>query len=173
MDLSGSWEYIERIARSRLAHNKTPRHVSDYGDEIEVLGAAGEIVARRFLGLSETLHDGFDNGTDFVYAGKSVDVKATVLTPKIGWRFLQWPHWKPVKAEIVILTAVDMASMQGTVLGWVTGDEVKAAPINQTRQTPCHEIPVKSLHPGWELVQLWRQIEQQERRYSSVGYAGT
>ena len=43
MDLSGSWLYIERIARSRLAHNKSRYHVSEYGDGIETLGVAGEL----------------------------------------------------------------------------------------------------------------------------------
>ena len=64
MDLSGSWPYIESTARDRLSHNKTRRHVSDYGEGIEVIGVAGEIVVRRFLGLCEEVHDGFDNGVD-------------------------------------------------------------------------------------------------------------
>ena len=172
MDLSGSWEYIESIARSRLAHNKTSHHVSDYGDEIEVLGAAGEICARRFLGLPEALHDEFDDGVDFAYAGRSVDVKATVLTPRIGYRFLQWPTWKPVKAEIIVLTAVDVKNRYGTVIGWVYGQEILAAPINRNRPSPCHEIAVKNLHPAWELVQMRRQFEQADprSRHSSVDY---
>ncbi len=175
MDLSGSWEYIERIARSRLAHNKTSHHVDEYGDEIEVLGVAGEIIARRFLGLPETLHDRFDHGVDFVYAGRTVDVKATVLTPKVGYRFLQWPHWKKVKGEIVILTAVDLEEKYGTVIGWAFGKEIQAAPVNKSRPTPCHEIRVTDLHPAWELVQIRRQFEQADpkSRHTSAGYART
>ena len=175
MDLSGSWEYIERIARSRLAHNKTSHHVSDYGDEIEVLGVAGEMIARRFLGLPETLHNEFDHGVDFVYAGKTVDVKATVLTPKIGYRFLQWPQWKMIKAEITILTALDLVNKYGTVIGWAYREDILAAPINKSRPTPCHEIAVKDLHPMWELLQMRRQLEQADprSRHTSVGYART
>ena len=64
MDLSGSWDYIREIARSRLAHNKTSHHVSEFGEGIELIGVAGEIVARRFLGLPETIHQRFDGGVD-------------------------------------------------------------------------------------------------------------
>ena len=172
MDLSGSWEYIEGIARSRLAHNKTSHHVSDYGDEIEVLGAAGEICARRFLGLPETLHDEFDDGVDFSFAGHSVDVKSTVLTPKIAYRFLQWPRWKEMKADIILLAAVDVKARYGTVIGWAYGREILAAPVNNSRPTPCHEIRVKDLHPAWEMVQIRRQFEQADprSRHQSVDY---
>ena len=59
MDLTSSWPYIEDTARNRLAHNKTSHHIYEYGDSLELLGVAGEIVARRFLGLSEELHCGY------------------------------------------------------------------------------------------------------------------
>ena len=110
MDLNGSWQYFESIARNRLAHNKTKRHVSMYGEGIETIGAAGELAARRFLGLEEKLHQGFDGGHDFVFAGMSVDVKATVLTPNIEYRFLQWPEKKPIRCQIILMTAVDPIS---------------------------------------------------------------
>src|SRR5512133_207525 len=97
MDLNGSWDYIERIARSRLSHNKTKRHVYDYGEGIEVIGVAGEIIVRRFLGLDETVHEGFDHGVDMSYFGMRIDVKATVLTPNANYRYLQWPNWKKVR----------------------------------------------------------------------------
>jgi hypothetical protein len=154
MDLSGSWEYIERIAKSRLAHNKTPRHSSDYGDVIEVLGVAGEVVARRFLGLKESTHQGFDDGTDLVFCGHTIDVKATRLTAKVEYRFLQWPLWKKVKAEVVLMTAVDPDKKIGTVLGYVYKHEIEAAPVNLERAQPCKEIPVRNLHPAWELFQM-------------------
>ncbi len=152
MDLNGSWGYIERVARNRLANNKTRHHVSEYGDGIETLGVAGELVARRFLGIEERLHEGFDGGTDFVFAGKTVDVKATVLTPNIGFRFLQWAEWKPVKAQIILMTAIEPICRQGIVIGYATKDEVQRSPVNRSRFTPCHEIPITDLHPVYELV---------------------
>ncbi len=151
MDLSGSWEYIQSVARSRLAHNKTRRHVTEFGDGIEVLGVAGEIVARRFLGLDEQVHDTFDHGVDIEWFGMKIDVKATVLTPKVNFRYLQWPVWKKVKSEIILFTAVDPLSKSGTVIGYATKDEIMRAPVNAERFSPCHEIPVSELHPGWEL----------------------
>lgn len=160
MDLGGSWKYIEDVARSRLANNKTKHHVSDYGDGIETLGVAGELLARRFLGLDEKLHGGFDGGYDFVFAGMKVDVKATVLTPNIGFRFLQWPEWKEVKCQVVLMTAIDPVSRHGTMIGYATKDEVKKAPINSMRPIPCHEIAVKDLRPVYELVGIQLRIVQ-------------
>lgn len=154
MNLGGSWDYITSVAQSRLAHNKTSRHVSDYGDNIEVIGAAGELLARRYFGLEEKLHDGFDGGHDFLYAGKTVDVKATILTPQIQHRYLQWPTWKRIKAEIILLTAVDPLTRQGIVIGWATGDEILRAKINNERSTPCYEIPIPALHPVYELFAI-------------------
>ena len=154
MLLSGSWGYIEKISKSRLAHNKTKRHVSDYGTQIETMGAAGEIIARRFLGLKEVLHDGFDGGADIRFSGWTVDVKATHLTPRVEYRYLQWPVGKPVKADIILMTAIDMDKHCGTVLGWVWGSEIKNFPVNKTRKYPCHEVPVRQLRPAWELMMM-------------------
>ena len=160
MDLSGSWPYIERIARSRLAHNKSRYHVSEYGDGIETLGVAGEIAARRFLGLDEKLHEGFDGGVDFVFAGCTIDVKATVLTPNVSYRFLQWPEYKPVIAQIILLTGIEPLSRRAVVLGYATQQEVRIAPINTTRFNPCHEIAVSDLHPYYELISKQLRIVQ-------------
>jgi hypothetical protein len=153
MDLTGSWDYIVSIARSRLAHNKTIRHVDHYGEEIEVLGVAGELVARRFLGLPEKMHYWFDNGTDLIFGGVQIDVKTTQLTRKISFRYLQWPVWKEVKAPIVLMAAVQMKYKYGTVLGYALREEILSAKMNTTRFTPCHEIPVVDLHQPYELFE--------------------
>jgi len=158
MDLSGSWNYIEKMARSRLANNKTERHVSEYGEGIEVMGVAGEILARRCLGLNETVHKHFDGGYDFTFAGKKIDVKATHLTPRVSCRFLQWPLRKRIKADVILMTAVDMVMKQGIVLGWVTEAEMMRSPINRSRAEPCHEVPVPDLHPVYELIALHLQL---------------
>ena len=101
MDLKASWPYIVEVVRQRLAHNKTEYHISDYGTDIEILGAAGELAARRFLGVSEILHTEFDGGTDIYWNGIRIDVKATHLTPKVNHRYLQYPERKSVKADMV------------------------------------------------------------------------
>ena len=163
MNLSGSWQYIEDTARNRLAHNKTKRHVSDYGEGIEVIGVAGELLVRRFLGLAEHVHEGFDHGVDIHYFGMRMDVKATVLTPNANFRYLQWANWKKVRADYIIMTVVDPINRLGTIIGYVTKDEILAAPINPNRTTPCHEIPFTSLHPAWELI-----VEACRRRTSAA-----
>lgn len=152
MDLSGSWQYVQQIAKSRLAHNKTRFHVSQYGEGIELVGAAGEIAARRYLGLEEKLHVHWDGGVDIEFDGLRIDVKATTLTPKVNYRFLQWPLRKPVKADIVLMTAVDPITKQAVILGYATKQEVEKAEINHDRPQACREISVQELHPAYLLV---------------------
>jgi hypothetical protein len=161
MNLSSHWHYIEDIARRRLEHNKTENHISRYGSQIEVLGAAGELAARLYLGLPPQLHHRFDGGADLVWRGQKVDVKTTHLTPKIQKRFLQWPYWKPIYTDLVLMAGVDMHDKTAVVLGYVSGKEVANAPINDDRDTPCHEIAVPELRPAWELL-------VPERRYLSL-----
>lgn len=163
MKISGSWPFIIRKARSRLAHNKTRRHVSQYGEGIEIMGVAGELVVRRFLGLDEEIHERFDHGVDIDYYGMKIDVKATVMTPNANYRFLQWPNWKRVRAEYIVMTLIDMIHQEGTIVGYATREEMMAAPINPYRNTPCHEIPFTELHPIWELqVEACRRQTSQE-----------
>lgn len=168
MDLSGSWWYIEDTARNRLARNKTRRHVSDYGEGIEVIGVAGELLVRRFLGLVERVHEGFDHGVDIRYCGMRMDVKATILTPNAYYRFLQWPNWKEIRADFIIMTAVDPINRMGTIIGYATRDEMQVAPVNPIRARPCLEIPFGSLHPVWELI-----VEGLRRRNSEAVGLGT
>ena len=89
-----------------------------------------------------------------VYAGKRVDVKATVFTPNVAYRRLQWPEWKRVKADIILMTVIDPISKIAEVIGFATADEIRAAPINRERFNPCHEIPFCELHPPYELVAM-------------------
>jgi len=159
MNLSSVWEHIERVAEERLAHNKTSRHVDT--DYLEVIGAAGELAARHLLGLPTTLHTNFDGGKDLMWAGYSVDVKTTRLTPLVGYRFLQWPVYKKAKADIVLLMAVDQRNMTVVPIGWATRQEILDAPINYDRSSPCHEIPVTRLRPFWELFSLRLQRDKE------------
>ncbi len=154
MDLSGSWSYIGQIAQERLQHNKTSRHVSDYGTDIEILGAAGELAARRFLNLPETLHTHFDHGVDILLESHKIDVKATVLTTQIEHRFLQWPYWKRIRSQIILLTAVSIPNQSAIIIGYAKKTEILNAPVNTMRARPCHEIPVKDLHPASKLLTL-------------------
>jgi hypothetical protein len=152
MDLSGSWAYLEQVASHRLENNKTAWHISRYGTDIELLGAAGELAARRYLGLPERLGEHFDGGYDLSYKGYTIDVKATHLTPRLAYRSLQWPEWKPLKADIVLMTAVDLKEKIAAMVGYAYKHEVLEAHINHERAVPCHEIPTISLHPTWELL---------------------
>ena len=152
IDLSRDWPYILRVAELRLAHNQTERHISQYGDSIEIRGAAGEFAARRFFGLPETLHTEFDGGIDLRLGEKSVDVKTTKLVDYIDKLHLQWPYLKPFVAEIVVLAAVDIDSQTAEMIGWATKEEMEAAPVNPNRRDPCHEIKVTKLRPIQELT---------------------
>ena len=146
MDLTKDWHHILRAARLRLAHNQTERHISLYGDTIEIMGAAGEFAARRFFNLDEKLHVEFDGGVDFVLNGKTVDVKATKLVDYLEKLHLQWQEGKPFVAEIILLTAVDLDTKQAEIVGYATQEEMEKAPVNPDRRDPCHEIKVPDLH---------------------------
>lgn len=152
MDLGGSWEYIQSTARNRLDHNKTPRHIYEYGESIEIIGVAGEVAARRFLGLSEHVHERFDHGVDIRWNEMTIDVKATILTPSLQHKFLQWPRWKWIKAEVILLTAIDPLTRTAVVVGFAYKHEILKAAINETRSDRCHEIAVCQLHHPWELM---------------------
>lgn len=154
MDLGEHWHYVETVARIRLQHNKTDRHISRYGPEIEVIGAAGELAARLYLGLSENLHTGFDNGVDLVWKGWTVDVKSSKLVPKLPYMSLQYPEYKKVKADIQFLIAVDIDNQVATPVGWATREMVLNSPINRQRYQPCHEISVRELINPWALYTL-------------------
>ncbi len=171
MDLSGAWDYIQWVACERLKHNKTSHHVSVFGPEIETLGAAGELAARRFFGLNEELHTRFDGGTDFLLEGLRIDVKTTVLTRRIQRRFLQWPHWKPVKAHIVLMTAVNPDRKTAVVIGYATRSEILHAPVNVLRAYPCYEIAVQELHPASDLLTIQHWPRQTVARRRSFGQA--
>jgi hypothetical protein len=151
MDLSGDWSYINSIAKQRLENNRTPRQVDKYS-YLEVLGAAGELAARRFLHLPEELHVHFDGGRDLRWNGCSVDVKTTIMTPYLKHRFLQWPIDKPIHCDLILLMAVHMKFKIAHAIGYATHDEVEASLVNHTREFPCREIPVPELHQAWELV---------------------
>lgn len=160
MDLSRDWPYIEKVAAERLRNNITPHHVDKFGPSIEVMGAAGELAARRYLQLPENLHTGFDGGCDLELYGLSVNVKATKLTQRVAYRFLQWPIWKIISADIVFMTAVDFRSRKAAIIGYTFGEEIKRAPVNFQRYQPCHEIALPDLRPAWELLvkdEIYRQ----------------
>jgi hypothetical protein len=150
MNLGDRWPYVLAIAKARLKHNKTSRHVSQYGDTLEILGVAGELAARRLLGLPEELHTGFDGGKDLVYHGWDIDVKTTRLTNNLIERGFRWPLTKVVRADICLVMAVDVESQRAVALGWCYKVAVERAPIDHEHN--CHEVPIVELRPFWQLV---------------------
>jgi hypothetical protein len=152
MNLTASWPYIEEIAARRLAHNKTSRHVSRFGPEIETIGAAGELAARRFLGLPEILHTSFDGGADIVIGDTRIDVKSTKLDR--AHRYLQWPYWKLVNSPFILVTMVDMEARKAQVVGYATRDDIMSAAINMKRPIWCYEIFLKDLRKASDLYEI-------------------
>jgi len=153
MDLSGDWRYLNNIAKKRLNNNWTSRQVTKYKN-LEILGAAGELAARRYLGLPEKIHTNFDGGADLFWRDRKVDVKATNLTKHFQYRFLQWPIDKPIEADIILMTVVSIKEKQACVIGFAYKNEVLKSKINHTRHYPCREIALTDLHPAWELFTL-------------------
>jgi len=151
MNLKPYWEYLQEVSTQRLANNQTVWHIQNDG-RLEIIGAAGELAARLFFGMSSELGTHFDQGSDFLVGDLKVDVKATPLTPGAAYRFLQWPERKPVKADIIVMTIVNIEEQGATLVGYTTRKAIKAAPVNVARRTPCHEIAYSRLSPLWELA---------------------
>jgi hypothetical protein len=174
MDLVQQWPYIEQVAAERLQNNQTKRHVSQYGTYIEVIGAAGELAARRFFQLPETLHTHLDGGCDMYYKGMRIDIKATVWTPKLQFRYLQWPRTKPVRSDVILLTAVNIETKSAILAGYALPDDIKKAPINTERDFPCYEIPVPSLRKASALLRAedLNDLYPSYQAYPYRGYAG-
>lgn len=152
MDLSAQWRYVEQVAAERLQNNQTKRHVSQYGTYIEVIGAAGELAARRFFHLPEQLHTHLDGGCDMYFKGMRIDIKATVWTSRLAFRYLQWPQTKPIRADVVLLTAVSIDRKAAIVVGHALPGDITHAPVNAERDFPCYEIPVPRLRKASTLL---------------------
>ena len=151
MNLITDWPYIEEVARKRLETNQTKRQITAFGETLEIMGAAGELAARRVLGVNGVLHEGFDGGCDIEWCGKRIDVKATSFQG-IRQKHLQWPLWKKIKSDYIIMTGVDIKAKMVEVLGYVTAEELASAPENKSRSQPCRELPITELHPMWHLL---------------------
>lgn len=151
LDLKGDWDYIQQIATQRLANNKTARHEYRSGPIIETIGAAGELAALRFFGLTEKLHTGFDGGIDIVTRYGTIDIKATQLFWDMHNRHLQLPWFKEPKADYIVLVGVSVENRIANMLGWCTPEELLSQPVNLDRRVPCYETPISKLHRMKEL----------------------
>ena len=119
----------------------------DYGEIIELIGAAGEYATRQYLQISGGLHTHLDNGVDFYWHGLKIDVKATKWTPSLESFHLQWPKTKPIKCDLAILCAVDVSLKKVLIIGFATHFDIENADINYNRDYPCHEMSVQDLYP--------------------------
>ena len=167
MNLGPYWPYIEDISRQRLANNKTSRHIPNDG-QLELIGAAGELAARLFYGLSTELGVHFDGGHDFEVGDITVDVKATPMTGGAAYRYLQWPTWKEIKAQIIVMTIINVKQMTGTLVGFATKEQILASFVNKSRATVCYEIPYVKLSACWEL-QVREDLRKMRLPCSIVG----
>lgn len=111
------------------------------------MGAAGELAARRYLGLSEELGTRFDGGVDLSFHGLMVDVKST--RPYSKW--LQVAYYKRVAADIILMMAVDMKKQTARPFGFAWRDEILSAPLDLRMDDACHHILVGDLHSIEEL----------------------
>lgn len=168
--LRKNWRAIEEVARKRLKNNsKTKHHRKEFGNELEIMGAAGEIAARRFLKLPLWLQTTFDNGIDLEWRGHTVDVKATRWVPTIMSRYLQWPKTKNIKADLILMTAIDFEQKKAILLGFCSREELERAPVNEKRDIPCMEVPVTSLRKPEKLFDLNQRQNGSKVQRSSNG----
>jgi hypothetical protein len=104
MNLQSDWAYILEVAERRLKYNKTPRHIASEKGRLEIIGAAGEVAARRFLGLPERLHNHFDGGVDLNWRGYRIDVKSTGFAGHLRG---PQPKHSPDGRPVIILTSLE------------------------------------------------------------------
>jgi hypothetical protein len=143
MDLRADWGYIlDLAARRRRSQNQW--YIPNDGS-YDIIGAAGELAARRFFGLPEDLHAGYDGGVDFIYRGVKVDVKSTLMRHLRKEGLLQWPRRKEIKADIVLLMCIDLEAQRATPVGYATRDIILNARQNDTSKVPCFEVPIEAL----------------------------
>jgi hypothetical protein len=149
-------EYILAVAEQRLRLNKHRKgHVSHWGDQLEKIGAAGELAARLLLSASPTkLSNGFDDGVDLYWRGYAIDVKSIMPTKPLGRYNLRIPVTSSLTADIFLLMAADVEEWKAFPIGWAWREEVAQAPINLQAYNPCRDIPVPELHRLWELYDL-------------------
>jgi hypothetical protein len=128
MNLQADWGYILEVAERRLRNNRTHRHIVSEKGRLEIIGAAGEVAARRFLGLPEKLHNHFDGGVDLNWRGYRVDVKSTAISDHLGKQYLQYPEYKWINADIILMMGIDLDRQEATVIGFATCAAPIAAP---------------------------------------------
>jgi len=137
----------------RLENNKTVNHQSQYGTEIELMGAAGELAALRYFGYREVLGTHFDGGRDMVWRGWDIDVKSTKMQ-NLPYGFLQWPTHKTIKSDIIVLVGIEITTLEFEIVGFAFKQEFDRLDINEKADQPCWEIAMKNLHPTCELKSL-------------------
>lgn len=152
-DVADKWDYIQYVAQERLKNNKTANHIESDEDYFEVSGVMGELIVRRYLGLSEVLHTHFDGGVDIPYGKYTLDIRATNLRPywKPSKLHLQWPKGKKLKADFVVQTFVRIDEKNGFVAGYQSKRYIMRRRINNERERPCREVPVYLLRPAYAL----------------------
>jgi hypothetical protein len=114
------------------------------------MGAAGELAARRYLGLDETLGTHFDGGVDLTLHGLTVDIKST--RPWSKW--LQIAYYKRVVADVVLMMSINLKYQTAQPFGFAWREEVLNAPLDLRMDDACHHIPVEELHSVQELLNV-------------------
>lgn len=123
--------YLNMVAAQRQAgkeasgapNRKIDSAQSDF--QTNFSGVMGEYVACKYLGqrIDTKIYPGSDGGTDFMYKGFSVQVKAT--SQSSGKADLVFNHLGQLKTDIYILANITKV-LTVNLLGWVTGDRFRA-----------------------------------------------
>lgn len=159
IDLKPHWKNIQRVAKIRLASNKTNHHVYRFKNKLEIMGAAGEVAAHLYLGLSPEIHLEFDDGVDLEWRGWTVDVKTA--RAEIKRLALQIPLRKIkdrlLNSEIYLLTTVDIKKREANIIGYTWRGAILKAKPNYTRPVPCKEIYAWDLYEPSRLKNIRRK----------------
>jgi len=169
MLITDAWDYILDVARERLVANFHRHNSHRLGDHIEVLGVAGELAARRFLGLPERVLGVGDPGWDIEIPSTDVlgdpyvwtiDVKSRPWIEGF-WRMpLQWPLHKPMRADLALLVFVHLAERRAAVVSFAGKEDLEAAPIDTGGLMPCRLVDPQNMQPATRLYNLFCTVPE-------------
>ena len=166
---------IEKCKALVEAYNFGQRHTANGTKDQQLTGVIGQSVVMRLFDLGDLDgKSGFDEGVDFVFGNKKIDVKTMGRTTNVGKgytnNFLKLQdHFK---TEIYIFCSYHKFKQELTVCGWITKEDFalkrKLYPKGSVRTrsnkttfntfADLYEIDNSDLHDAKNIAELKQQL---------------
>lgn len=131
VDLTFYWKYLQLLAQDRDKQKLHYRSTKNWSikKSTHFVGLCGEMAFHLKTGLDidHDLRAEGDPGYDFVLKETTYDIKgATFIKSPDLKEFPDSKKW----ADIYVLAAVDVPNKRARIIGWVTQEQLRSAPIN-------------------------------------------